>query len=167
MPNATITTTLNGWPQLDEDNYLDILPVYTQQLAAKLDTADADVVAAVNAATAAQVAVAAAQAALASIPYVRTVTTLTTGVILVRWGLMRELVVSRAGTFPVGVTMVVDNIVPVADRPPAGLGHARGVANTSGDELGQFIVSMDGAVILVNRTGATRTRVDGRVQWIV
>lgn len=58
MPDNTITRTNNGWPLIDDANYIRVLPTYTQLLADKLDSADADVAAASNAATRAQAAAA-------------------------------------------------------------------------------------------------------------
>ena len=59
MPDATIPRTPNGWPLLDQDNFIRATPEYTRQLAEKLDNGDADVAAAVNAARLAQEAAAA------------------------------------------------------------------------------------------------------------
>lgn len=67
--------TSAGWPYVTVDHYVDALPLYTVELAEKLENADADVAAAINAATAAQAAKTAAenardaaQAAVNSLP---------------------------------------------------------------------------------------------------
>ena len=66
MPGNIIPTTPAGWPYLDQDNYLDVTPAYTEQLATKLDNADADVAAAINAATQAQQALTTIDAKIAA-----------------------------------------------------------------------------------------------------
>ena len=50
MPDAKITTTSKGWPLLDINNYIDVTPEYTKQLATKLENGDARVAEAINAA---------------------------------------------------------------------------------------------------------------------
>lgn len=37
MPDATLNTTPAGWPYLDEDNFIDLIPAYSEQLAEQLD----------------------------------------------------------------------------------------------------------------------------------
>lgn len=59
MPDSTIPRTPNGWPLLDQDNFIRATPEYTRQLAEKLDNGEADVAAAINAARQAQAAAAA------------------------------------------------------------------------------------------------------------
>lgn len=57
MPDSILNHTATGWPYLDNDNYLNgVIPAYTLELAGKLNNADADVAAAINAAAAAQAA---------------------------------------------------------------------------------------------------------------
>lgn len=68
MPDATIPRTPNGWPLLDQDNFIRATPEYTRQLAEKLDAGEADVAAAINAATR-------AQAAAAKVPIIHTTST--------------------------------------------------------------------------------------------
>ena len=58
MPDATINYTPNGWPYLDDSNFIDLVDSYTVELAAMLDNSEADVAAAINAANAAQAAAA-------------------------------------------------------------------------------------------------------------
>ena len=65
MPGDIIPTTPTGWPFLAQDNYLDMTPAYTRQLARKLQNSDADVAAAINAATRAEAAAASAAASTA------------------------------------------------------------------------------------------------------
>lgn len=67
MADDTLNHTSYGWPYLDPDNYLRVLPAYTEELADKLNNADADVAAAINAATDAQAAATDAQAAADSV----------------------------------------------------------------------------------------------------
>lgn len=74
MPGDIIPTTPAGWPFLDQDNYLDMTPAYTHQLAQKLQNSDADVAAAINAATRAEAAAASAAASTARF-YISTYTT--------------------------------------------------------------------------------------------
>ena len=69
MPDALINRTPAGWPYLDEDNYLDVIDNYTLELATKLQNADADVAAAINAATRAEQAAATAVAAAARLDH--------------------------------------------------------------------------------------------------
>lgn len=63
MPRDSVPTTSKGWPYIDPELYFRAFPAYTQQLATKLDNADADVAAAINAATRAETAAATAVAA--------------------------------------------------------------------------------------------------------
>lgn len=60
MSKTAPDLSANGWPLLTADHYIDAVPLYTQELAAKLDNSDADVAAAINAAQDAQAAAAAA-----------------------------------------------------------------------------------------------------------
>ena len=60
--------TAQGWPYLTADHYVDVIEDYTQELATKLDNADADVAAAINAANDAQAAKDAAEAAVGTVP---------------------------------------------------------------------------------------------------
>ena len=50
MPKDSVPLTSKGWPYIDPELYFRAFPAYTQQLATKLDNADADVAAAINAA---------------------------------------------------------------------------------------------------------------------
>ncbi len=63
MPRDSVPLTSKGWPYIDPELYFRAFPAYTQQLATKLDNADADVAAAINAAARAE---AAAESAAAS-----------------------------------------------------------------------------------------------------
>ena len=74
MPKDSVPTTPTGWPYIDPELYFRAFPAYTQQLATKLDNADADVAAAVNAAARAEAAAATAVASTARF-YVTTYTT--------------------------------------------------------------------------------------------
>ena len=65
MPRDSVPITSKGWPYIDPELYFRAFPAYTQQLATKLDNADADVAAAINAASTAQAAAATAIAAAA------------------------------------------------------------------------------------------------------
>ena len=65
MPRDSVPTTPTGWPYIDPELYFRAFPAYTQQLATKLDNADADVAAAINAAQRAEMAAATAVAAAA------------------------------------------------------------------------------------------------------
>ena len=58
MPDSTLNHTPAGGPYLDGQNYLKATPTYTEELADKLENADADVAAAINAAASAQAAAA-------------------------------------------------------------------------------------------------------------
>lgn len=60
MSKTAPDLTPNGWPLLTADHYIDAVPVYTMELADKLDNSEADVAAAINAAQDAQAAAAAA-----------------------------------------------------------------------------------------------------------
>ncbi len=59
MADDTIPHTSYGWPYLEAQNYMRAIPAYTAELADKLENADADVAAAINAAADAQAAAAA------------------------------------------------------------------------------------------------------------
>ena len=65
MPRDSVPLTSKGWPYIDPELYFRAFPAYTQQLATKLDNADADVAAAINAASTAQAAADTAIAAAA------------------------------------------------------------------------------------------------------
>ena len=65
MPRDSVPITSKGWPYIDPELYFRAFPAYTQQLATKLDNADADVAAAINAASTAQAAAGTAIAAAA------------------------------------------------------------------------------------------------------
>ena len=65
MPKDSVPITSKGWPYIDPELYFRAFPAYTQQLATKLDNADADVAAAINAASTAQAAADTAIAAAA------------------------------------------------------------------------------------------------------
>lgn len=67
MPNNVLNYTPQGWPYMDPSNYVEIIPQYTDELAAKLENADADVAAAINAANVATTTAAEIQAAAAAI----------------------------------------------------------------------------------------------------
>lgn len=54
MSKTAPDLSANGWPLLTADHYIDAVPLYTQELADKLDNSDADVAAAINAADQAQ-----------------------------------------------------------------------------------------------------------------
>lgn len=54
MSKTSPDLSVNGWPLLTADHYIDAVPLYTQELADKLDNSDADVAAAINAANTAQ-----------------------------------------------------------------------------------------------------------------
>ena len=56
--DSTLGRTEHGWPLLGPNSYVDAVPAYTADLAAKLENADADVAAAINAAADAQAAAA-------------------------------------------------------------------------------------------------------------
>ena len=65
MPRDSVPRTSTGWPYIDPELYFRAFPAYTQQLATKLDNADADVAAAINAAARAETAAGTAVAAAA------------------------------------------------------------------------------------------------------
>ena len=65
MPKDSVPTTPTGWPYIDPELYFRAFPAYTQRLATKLDNADADVAAAINAAARAEAAAATAVASTA------------------------------------------------------------------------------------------------------
>ena len=65
MPRDSVPLTSKGWPYIDPELYFRAFPAYTQQLATKLDNADADVAAAINAAARAEAAAGTAVAAAA------------------------------------------------------------------------------------------------------
>lgn len=57
---SSVETSPNGWPLLKDASYIADIPEYTERLATKLDSGDADVAAAVNAAKEAKEAAATA-----------------------------------------------------------------------------------------------------------
>ena len=65
MPRDSVPRTSKGWPYIDPELYFRAFPAYTQQLATKLNNADADVAAAINAAARAETAAGTAVAAAA------------------------------------------------------------------------------------------------------
>lgn len=138
MPGDTIPTTPAGWPYLDQDNYLDLTPEYTEQLADKLQNSDADVAAAINAATRAENAAATAVAAAARMAAGKVTVTPSAP----------NTPTSLAITFPAGRFTAPPAVVVTADTTSPGT-QVVAVAVSS--------VTTGGCVIIVNRVNTTPT----------
>lgn len=160
MPKDSVPTTPTGWPYIDPELYFRAFPAYTQQLATKLDNADADVAAAINAA-----------ATLVLTPW----TTLSTGFSAIVTG--GELRVRRNGReveIDLSLTASVSDgntdlapagFLPEAFRPST---MARVPAYLAGGYHGLLYFGADGSLGITQRSGGTRTRPVARsIGWVV
>ena len=119
MPDATVNHTPAGWPYLDDDNFIDIVDEYTEELALKLENSEADVAAAINAAQQAQTAAASIAASSAQLAALNADKLLIGGVEYQRSGSWAQQTIS-APSFTSGVIncFTVTKTLPYA--PPAG-----------------------------------------------
>ena len=160
MPKDSVPLTSKGWPYIDPELYFRAFPAYTQQLATKLDNADADVAAAINAA-----------ATLVLTPW----TTLSTGFsAIVTGGALkvrrngREVEIDMALTVsvPEGNTeLAPGGFLPATFRPSS---TARMPAYLGGGYLGLLYVAADGSLGITQRSGGTRSTPSARgIGWVV
>lgn len=159
MPKDSVPITSKGWPYIDPALYFRAFPAYTQQLATKLDNADADVAAAINAA-----------ATLVLTPW----TTLSTGfTAVVTGGSLRvrrngrevEIDMSLTTSVPDGNTALAPaGFLPATFRPST---IARVPAYLSG-YLGLLYFGTDGSLGITQRSGGTRSGPVARcIGWVV
>ena len=160
MPKDSVPITSKGWPYIDPELYFRAFPAYTQQLATKLDNADADVAAAVNAA-----------ATLVLTPW----TTLSTGFTAVvtggtlkvrRNGREVEIDLSLSASVSDGNTELAPaGFLPAAFRPSS---VARVPAYLAGGYLGLLYFGADGSLGITQRSGGTRSAPVARgIGWVV
>ena len=156
MPDALINRTPAGWPYLDEDNYLDAIDDYTVELATKLDNADADVAAAVNAAS---------KIALSGWTTIATgfASGITGQVKLRTWGYLVEIdiAVTSAGFAQGNTTLGAAGFIPANFRPSSGQ-IVRFPGYNSGGYLSMFWVSSSGELGVTHRNASAMTAVQGR-----
>lgn len=160
MPKDSVPTTPTGWPYIDPELYFRAFPAYTQQLATKLDNADADVAAAINAA-----------ATLVLTPW----TVLSTGFDAVvtggalkvrRNGREVEIDLSLSASVSDGNTgLAPAGFLPGAFRPTS---IARVPAYLSGGYHGLLYFGADGSIGITQRSGGTRSGPAARcIGWVV
>ena len=119
MPDATVNHTPAGWPYLDDDNFIDIVDEYTEELALKLENSEADVAAAINAAQQAQAAAASIAASSAQLAALNADKLLIAGVEYQRSGSWAQQTIS-APSFTSGVINCFTVTKPLPYAPPAG-----------------------------------------------
>lgn len=160
MPKDSVPITSKGWPYIDPELYFRAFPAYTQQLATKLDNADADVAAAVNAA-----------ATLVLTPW----TVLSTGFAAVvtggalkvrRNGREVEIDLSLSASVSDGNTgLAPAGFLPAAFCPTS---IARVPAYLAGGYLGLLYFGADGSLGITQRSGGTRSGPAARgIGWVV
>ena len=160
MPKDSVPTTPTGWPYIDPELYFRAFPAYTQQLATKLDNADADVAGAINAA-----------ATLVLTPW----TTLSTGFsAIVTGGTLKvrrngrevEIDMSLTASVPDGNTALAPGgFLPATFRPSS---IARVPAYLAGGYLGLLYFGTDGSMGITQRSGASRSAPAARgIGWVV
>ena len=160
MPRDSVPTTSKGWPYIDPELYFRAFPAYTQQLATKLDNADADVAAAINAA-----------ATLVLTPW----TILSTGFSAVvtggelkvrRNGREVEIDMSLTASVPDGNTALAPaGFLPATFRPSS---TARVPAYLGGGYLGLLYFGTDGSMGISQRSGGSRSAPVARgIGWVV
>ena len=160
MPNESVPRTSKGWPYIDPELYFRAFPAYTQQLATKLDNADADVAAAINAA-----------ATLVLTPW----TTLSTGFsAIVTGGTLKVRRNGREVEIDMSLTASVSDgntelapagFLPAAFRPSS---VARMPAYLAGGYHGLLYFGADGSLGITQRSGGTRSGPAARgIGWVV
>lgn len=160
MPKDSVPTTPTGWPYIDPELYFRAFPAYTQQLATKLDNADADVAGAINAA-----------ATLVLTPW----TTLSTGFsAIVTGGTLKvrrngrevEIDMSLTASVPDGNTALAPGGFLPATFLPSSI--ARVPAYLAGGYLGLLYFGTDGSMGITQRSGASRSAPAARgIGWVV
>lgn len=160
MPRDSVPLTSKGWPYIDPELYFRAFPAYTQQLATKLDKADADVAAAVNAA-----------ATLVLTPWTILSTgftaVVTAGTLKVRRnGREVEIDLSLSASVSDGNTALAPaGFLPAAFRPSS---IARVPAYFSGGYHGLLYFGEDGALGITQRSGGSRNSPNARgIGWVV
>lgn len=149
MPDALINRTPDGWPYLDEDNYLDVVDNYTRELATKLQNGDA-----------------AANLVLTgwlTLP----LPTGVTGLCRVRAnGREVEFHADLTATITVGNAVYLPSgTVPLEFRPIGGAARLTGYL--SGGHLGVVTVGAAGQIEIANQSGASRAACYARcLGWV-
>ena len=160
MPKDSVPITSKGWPYIDPELYFRAFPAYTQQLATKLDNADADVAAAINA---------------AATLVLTTWTILSTGFsAIVTGGALKvrrngrevEIDMSLSASVSDGNTELAPaGFLPAAFRPSS---VARVPAYLAGGYLGLLYFGADGSLGITQRSGGTRSTPSARgIGWVV